>query len=590
MMERLLTIVSNFIRKAIIFGILLLSTISALQLSDYSIAQINFGAGCLFTFFLLNYLFYLKRKNQEYTKAAAVFALTGTVSLVCGSILRDMDQSGLGRNVQIIDIVFGVGIFIILYIMVHNLLVLFEGIRIKEKLVYCISKKGYVLLVIFFVITWLPYYLTFFPGIIGKDPLESIMMGSQGMPWTNHHPILYTAFIKLFLFLFQNSLGINVALGMMTFVQQCILAIVFSYAISFMWKRGITEEVLIGTILFVALNPVIAVFSVYATKDVLFSASILLLILNLYRLQEQNAIQQKIAPEYWTGLFCNAFFVIFLRNNGSFIIIGVCIYLLLQYRKYWKQISSVLAILFLCIIVQKQVLFPVMHVEEGSFAESLSIPLQQVGQAVVDGPRVTDEEKTYLNQLISMERMAEVYAAGYTDPIKFDEAFDDEFLNAHKSEFLKVWFGMLGDNFGSFVKAYLLQTAGYWDISQTESLTIYGVTENELGIEQNDIIQAISGASLQPVIEKLVLVCRKLPILSYLTNMAMMLFYTLLVGYLNWRKGHKNVCLVPLWISWGTIMIAAPASCKFRYMLPVYMALPVLLWIMTTIGLDHEDK
>ena len=151
-------------------------------------------------------------------------------------------------------------------------------------------------------------------------------------------------------------------------------------------------------------------------------------------------------------------------------------------------------------------------------------------------------------------------------------------------------FGMLPDNFGSYVKAYLLQTAGYWDISQTDSLTTYGVVENELGLCQIDVVDAVCGHSLQPVIEKLIFVCRKLPVLCYLTNMAMMLFGSFLSAYLMRRKKRGISWGGPLWISWGTIMIAAPASCKFRYMLPLYFALPFVMWITTRYGLRNVDS
>ena len=338
------------------------------------------------------------------------------------------------------------------------------------------------------------------------------------------------------------------------------------------------------------MNPVIGIFSVYATKDVLFSAAVLILVIKLFQFQEFMEADEVVGGGYWIQLCIVSLLVVFLRNNGSFIIVGTLVYLLVKYRKVWKQLATVFVIVAGIMILQKAVLFPMLQVREGSFAESLSIPLQQVGQAVVDDGSMTSQERAYLDELLPLERMKEVYQAGYTDPIKFDEQFDDALLNEDKAQFLKVWFGMLPDNFGSYVKAYLLQTAGYWDISQTDSLTTYGVVENELGLCQIDVVDAVCGHSLQPVIEKLILVCRKLPVLCYLTNMAMMLFGSFLSAYLVRRKKRGISWVVPLWISWGTIMIAAPASCKFRYMLPLYFALPFVMWITTRYGLRNVDS
>lgn len=587
-MERPHITVLNRIRHIYVWIVLLLCTVSLLRLSGYGITQINLGAGFLYAFLVLNYRYYCKNTEYSYRTVAIIASVIGSLSLSCGSIIRDMDQSGLGRSLQLTDFAYAVGIFIALYFIIHNVLFVLDGVKVRGIVTHDLDRKWCVVLILFFLFAWSPYYLTFFPGIFGSDPLESIRMGNEGFPWTNHHPVLYTFFIKMFLLIFQKRLGINGALGLMILVQQGILASVFSIMIRFMWKRGINIQLLLFTVVFIAFNPVIAIFSVYATKDILFSASILVLMLKLYKLQE--SAKQSLQVKFWIELGINAFFVIFLRNNGLFIIVGVCIYLLLRYKIYWKQIEAMLILLLLCVAFQKQVLFPMLSVEEGSFAESLSIPLQQVGQAVVDGARLTEEEEIFLEQILPMERMKEVYEAGYTDPIKFDEEFNDAFLNDNKVEFMKVWFGMLPNNFSSYLKAYLLQTAGYWDVSQTESLTIYGVTENELGIEQQDVIKSVIGFSLQPLMEKMILVCRKLPVLCYLTNMALMLFYTMFAGYLFLKKGNNCVCLVPLWTGWMTIMIAAPASCKFRYMLPMYMAIPIVLWLTMTLGMNHEEE
>lgn len=582
--------VKKILKYIMLIGVLLLSTLSILAFSKYNITQINIGSGIVFLFVCVNYKYFKQHYDASLNRASVISAVIGTVSLAAGNIIRDMDQSGLGRGFGLTDVLFAAGILVFLFMFMHNLFYLLDKAKVHESHTYQMIWKQCFLLTIVLLVLWLPYYLTFFPGIFGSDPIESIRMGSQGVPWTNHHPILYTAYIKIFVLLFQNTLGINGALGLMIFVQQCILAGTFSYCISFMWKRGIAKWVLISVVLFVSINPVVAVFSVYATKDVLFSASMLLLLLKLYQLQEKLTSGARVSVYDWTGLTIISLLVIFLRNNGSFIVVGTCLYLIYIFRKEWKTIGCMLLVVFCCIILQKQVLFPVLQVEEGSFAESLSIPLQQIGQAVVDGARMTEEEEAFLNQLMPLERMKEVYQAGYTDTIKFDEQFNDAFLNEHKMEFIKVWFGMLPDNFTSYVKAYLLQTAGYWDISQTESLTIYGVVENEFGIKQVDVIEKIAGHSVQSIIEKLVLVCRKLPVLCYLTNMAMMLFGSWIVAFCLQRKKQSIIWLIPLWICWGTVMIAAPASCKFRYMLPMYLALPVILWIVARFGLKQVEK
>lgn len=590
MKEEALPIIKNVINRIFILGIYLLCLLSILSFSGYGITQINLGSGLLFALVCLNGIYYNKHKDVSLRITCFMASLLGAILLSAGNYIRDLDQSGVGRSFGLMDIVYAIGIAVFLYMLMHNVMYLLSEAQMRDVSTLQLSGKQCVVLTLVLVIMWLPYYLTFFPGIFGSDPIESLRMGSAGYAWTNHHPILYTAYMKLFAVLFGEMSGINGAMGMMILVQQIILAGSFAYCISFMWKRGVSRWVLLAAFLFVSVNPVIGVFSVYATKDVLFSAAVLILVIKLFQLQEYMESDETVAGGYWIQLCIVSLLVVFLRNNGSFIIVGTLVYLLVKYRKVWKQVATVFVIVAGLMILQKAVLFPMLQVREGSFAESLSIPLQQVGQAVVDDGIMTSQERAYLDELLPLERMKEVYQAGYTDPIKFDEQFDDALLNEDKAQFFKVWIGMLPDNFGSYVKAYLLQTAGYWDISQTDSLTTYGVVENELGLCQIDVVDAVCGHSLQPVIEKLILVCRKLPVLCYLTNMAMMLFGSFLSAYLMRRKKRGISWGGPLWISWGTIMIAAPASCKFRYMLPLYFALPFVMWITTRYGLRNVDS
>ena len=148
---------------------------------------------------------------------------------------------------------------------------------------------------------------------------------------------------------------------------------------------------------------------------------------------------------------------------------------------------------------------PVFHaigIEKQSFAEAASVPLQQVGYVLWEGKEFEAEDMEFLEALMPVEKVKEVYQPGYTDPYKFDEAFDDTFLNENVGAFLSVWSRGLTKYFGEYVEAYLHQTAGYWHYGETNSVCTQGITENTLGVEQIDVIDNLSGISLEPVFEK----------------------------------------------------------------------------------------
>lgn len=333
------------------------------------------------------------------------------------------------------------------------------------------------------------------------------------------------------------------------------------------------------TTAFIALHPVMPVFSLYMTKDVLFSGIFLLYVLELYDIVESKGAILKKFSGICKFVLLNLL-VVFFRNNGIYIVILTLAVCCAIYRKMWKRLAVCMGIVLLSYGLLRGPVFTALEIENESFAETMSIPLQQIAQTICDDGEMSDEDAAFLGKLMPLERVKEIYTPGYTDPYKFDEAFHDTFLNENKGEFLKVWARVLPHNLGSYMEAYLIQTAGYWHISETDSLNAYGVIENELGITQNNLIERITHISLEPVIEQLILVCRKAPILCFLTNMAFMVFLTYYGCICCWRNGKKQYILpvLPLLLLWATIMVATPASCKFRYLFPFYLAYPFLIW------------
>ena len=178
-----------------------------------------------------------------------------------------------------------------------------------------------------------------------------------------------------------------------------------------------------------------------------------------------------------------------------------------------------------------------------------------------------------------VEKVKEVYQPGYTDMYKFDEEFNDAFLNENTGRFLGVWWNGCKNHLGSYIKAYLMQTVGYWHYGETNSVCTQGITANTLGVEQIDVISNGFGFSSEPVMEKLVLAGRKAPVICILGSMAMQIFMVLLliIQYLRRKNGRFILWLLPLVLLWGTIMIATPAFCLLRYMYPLFLLWPFFL-------------
>lgn len=446
----------------------------------------------------------------------------------------------------------------------------------RKGILAFVKKHPGVSLFVLYTICYLPYYLTFFPGNCGPDTWESLSMAEGRIPWTNHHPVLFTGAMMVVRKL-TGFLSLTGSVGVFSFLQLVAVAAVLANLSVRILRIHVHVLCKIFAVCLFAFHPFIGMYSVYLSKDVLFSVIIVLLCMKIY-----DVISRRGEP-LKKPLECVLLSVLFLlssmlRNNGMYIAIVMAVIFLFSYKKYWKQIVIVFACAIGLLLLWQGPVFRMIGIEKQSFAESASVPLQQVGYVLWEGDTFEEEDMEFLDRLMPVEKVKEVYRPGYTDPYKFDEAFDDAFLNENVAGFMKVWWNGLQDHLGSYVKAYLMQTVGYWHYGETNSVCTQGCTENELGVKQMDVIQKITGVSFEKIFEKLVLAGRKAPIVCMLGSMAMQMcmVFLLLLQYVRRGCASQAIWLIPLIILWGTIMVATPAFCLLRYLFPVFLLLPFL--------------
>lgn len=98
--------------------------------------------------------------------------------------------------------------------------------------------KTTILLALIPFICWIPYLLIYWPGFIFGDTLSSLAQATGIAPYSNHHPFLYTMFIKACLKI-GNILGIGNTGGC---VLYCLVQIGFmAYAFAYL-SRWITTR------------------------------------------------------------------------------------------------------------------------------------------------------------------------------------------------------------------------------------------------------------------------------------------------------------------------------------------------------------
>ena len=423
-----------------------------------------------------------------------------------------------------------------------------------------------------FLVLFASYFATLllsFPGTFSTDSYASISILQGELPWSNAHPVFYTLLIGPFVAL-GNAVG-NMTVGLFAFslVQLTLMAAVCSYACAWLRKMGMPLLAVFAALAFFAFNPVIARYATTMWKDVPFAMTMLLAILQLFEiaLTKGAAIQ---SPRACIKLALLTLLTCLLRNNGIYAMAAGVVVLIAVWRKAWKWFMPMVGAIVLAQLISGP-FYTSLGIEPSPFRESVGIPIQQISAVVAEDGEMTEEQLEVFSQLVDPEAVAEVYAPYSSNFVKYHESFSDEWLNAHKKEFLQLYFEVGLKNPAIYTRAWIGATQGYWNM-ETHSWVVSEAGRN-LAYEATGL-EILNGDSETNYDE-----LRKSSFLSPLFNMGFAAWVMIALCAFRWIKGDRKLitAYIPLIALWGTMLIAAPFYCEFRYQFPIHLLLPVIL-------------
>ena len=438
-----------------------------------------------------------------------------------------------------------------------------------------------------FLVLFASYFATLllsFPGTFSTDSYASISILQGELPWSNAHPVFYTLLIGPFVAL-GNAVG-NMTVGLFAFslVQLTLMAAVCSYACAWLRKMGMPLLAVFAALAFFAFNPVIARYATTMWKDVPFAMTMLLAILQLFEiaLTKGAAIQ---SPRACIKLALLTLLTCLLRNNGIYAMAAGVVVLIAVWRKAWKWFMPMVGAIVLAQLISGP-FYTSLGIEPSPFRESVGIPIQQISAVVAEGGKMTEEQLEVFSQLVDPKAVAEVYVPYSSNFVKYHESFSDEWLNAHKKEFLQLYFEVGLKNPAIYTRAWIGATQGYWNM-ETHSWVVSEAGRN-LAYEATGL-EILNGESETKYDE-----LRKSSFLSPLFNMGFAAWVMIALCAFRWIKGDRKLitAYIPLIALWGTMLIAAPFYCEFRYQFPIHLLLPVIFAsaFFTTASNTSEEK
>lgn len=539
----------------------------------------------------------LALKNKMLIGAGAVLSILWGIAVTIGRKI-DIDNKVFLSDFSVMDVVwavlFGAIAFVVICFLLESILRYTERTDSGNNEIPVFSRKNWIIIALLMILCWCPYFLTYFPGNLSVDSYSSIAQSIGGELWNNHHPVMFTLFVKICLTVGNLFGSLEAGVCIFSLLQMTMLSLTLSYCLEWMRQKCIPFIIRVASFVFFGFSPLIAMYSCTMWKDILFSCWCLLLAMTVFDIVQYESDRMLAHPKTLFRLTVLCLLVAFGRNNGIYIVIATLFALAVSYRTLWKKTVPVFFVTILSIVLIQGPGYDALNILKGHFAESVGIPLQQIGYTVKNDGYITDEQAAFLNEIMPLDKMKEAYDATSSNGIKFHQDFNNEFLEANKAEFIKVWTELLIQNPGKFVKAYCMQTMGYWQLDTIGYTYVYGADDYWIDINERNIIQELFNIDLSAGIQN------KLPLFYNQTPFVNLLFST---GFPIWllcisaavlfvRKRLRYAqSLVPLLVLWGTLMIAAPTHGEFRYVFSMNLAIPFMISVaLTRIDAEKERK
>lgn len=458
---------------------------------------------------------------------------------------------------------------------------------------------------------WLPYLLSHYPGGIFSDTQsafrEALAMDTQGWHGIyNHNPILYTLIIRGMILISRrfSDGSMQTAVMLLTWLQFPLMAAVMAGYPAWLAGRGASRPLYWGITLFTGLFSLYPLYAVSNWKDTMFGVYffwyLLCLLSYLYPARRESGKHPQRRWYLW--YFASAMLVCFGRNNGKYIVYVITAILLLhalfQRRRAKKADQSgkkeagtkgraralLVEFLLLVVIVQGITgpLYDAMDYNRDNTTESVGVLVQQMAAVEYYDGEMTEENRFFMSMLLPEDVIREHYIPMLFDPLKFSDDYttlQSYIIDMYPVRFLKNYLTMFRNNPMICLKAWLLETAGFWswNIEDDDDVAILGPMENcDYDITQTDILGNITGLDVRGALNGTVL-WKGGGIYIWI------MLYTLYVCLC--RKNRKGMLiLLPGFLLWLTIMAATPIALCLRYIFVLVMYLPIEIGIFFQAG------
>ncbi len=443
-------------------------------------------------------------------------------------------------------------------------------------------------LLIFF---WIGHLIIKYPAGQCPDSYTQIQMGLHPEILSTHHPLVSTLLMTRFVQFGEFIGNRNVGIFLYVTVEALLLAAVFSYVISVLYKNfSIQDPFLLISILFFAFSPYIVGYIGQPIKDVMYTTGFVLLITTMidYKTNPDKKAISLINPWMIIKLLISAGLLYFFRKEGIIVLV-ICFFLFFLWDLFEnKNITITFPILLIILLIPIFISYSCeqkYNPQKGSIREMLSMPFQQTARYITKHRDIiSSEEIEAISRVLDITDIPNRYITWSSDQIK--ELYNEKATLKDLADYFWAWL----TGFRKAPLCYLRAT-----IEQNIYLIYPGYNNYEYYIDANSGAAYLFGdsrlfstpdfiLSMQSEYLSFLEDMHTFPFLNIINNMSFYIWMLLVCTIISVHN-HDNLFLqisIPLYITVVIIILAPCIRGSVRYAYPIIWSFP--LWFCCMIN------
>ena len=488
------------------------------------------------------------------------------------------------------------------------------------------------------IVCWSPYLLAFYPGTVCWDLGEMVAQFFGQTEMDTWHPVFTTWVMGSCVWIGRLFGSDNLGAALFTALQTLALSYALSRAVHALKEMGVNRLVRWIAVAFFAVTPIWAGYAQFISKDTLYTACMLLFVLNVLRvaftphptacgghlplkgkakkeagghlpnerkaeeadrqrLPLEGKLSPKVTDEVKTSveLFIWGLLACLLRSNGLYVVLPTAIVLCIIARPK-KFLIPALAGAVACALLFSNVLLPALGIRDETASGIYSVCFQQSARVLRDhAESVTPEEYAEIDAVLDAANLPELYEPWISDPVKYTFRQYGQGAEAEKAALARyrgTWLAMFSKYPLDYLESFFAGNIGYYTFTpKIEGETYNNQAGNRLVFETYELgdsrgpdprfLDTTQIAALEPMRQLLALFARgwrHIPLLSLLYACASYtwLLVAAAVSVCRQKRWGILVAFLPALLSLGVCMLS-PVNDYFRYFLPIVaMTLPLI--------------